>query len=127
MKAYYFPEDYDIWFQKASKGERAFYDQCAALGFIPSHGEAQVIEDRKWRFDFLFDWADLVVEIEGGVFSGGRHTRPVGFSNDCLKYNRVVVEGYVVMRFTTEQVMTGQAQAMLKDFIDNNTDFNLGL
>ena len=63
MKAYYFPDDYDIWSQKASKGERAFYDQSAALGFIPSHGEAQAIEDRKWRFDFLFDWADLIVEI----------------------------------------------------------------
>lgn len=60
--------------------------------------------ERGWRFDFA--WPDKMVaaEIEGGVFSGGRHVRGEGFSEDIEKYNQAVILGWKLLRFTPQQL-----------------------
>jgi very-short-patch-repair endonuclease len=65
--------------------------------------------DRKFRFDFAFPDRKVAVEIEGGTWSGGRHSRGSGFSEDTVKYNAAAVLGWRVFRFTTEQVLGGSA------------------
>ena len=62
--------------------------------------------DRRWRFDFLIkpDELKIAIEVEGGVFSGGRHTRGVGFTSDIIKYNEALLMGFSVLRFTTAQI-----------------------
>ena len=62
--------------------------------------------DRRWRFDFLLLPADLkiAIEVEGGVFTHGRHTRGKGFTNDLIKYNEALLMGYSVLRYTTAQI-----------------------
>lgn len=64
---------------------------------------------RKWRFDFA--WPDLMIaaEIEGGTWSGGRHTRGAGFEKDCVKYNSATAQGWSVYRFTSAMVKSGEA------------------
>lgn len=75
----------------------------------PVEREYRFHEDRKWRFDFAWpDWK-IAVEIEGGTFSGGRHTRGVGFADDCRKYNCAALLGWRLFRFTTGQVKAGYA------------------
>lgn len=61
---------------------------------------------RKWRFDFACEKLMLAIEIEGGVWSKGRHTRPQGYTNDLEKYNNAVLLGWRVLRFTPEQLLT---------------------
>ena len=59
---------------------------------------------RKWRFDFaLVDWK-IAIEVEGGVYAKGRHTRGSGFSQDARKYNAATVLGWRILRYTTAQV-----------------------
>jgi len=53
-------------------------------------------------------------EIEGGVYSGGRHTRGKGYEEDCRKYSEAAVLGWRVIRTTTEMVATGEARALLE-------------
>jgi len=72
---------------------------------------------RRWRSDFyipvyLSGQRGIIVEIEGGAFIGGRHTRGRGFSNDCIKYNEIALRGYILLRGTPEHVRSG---ALLKD------------
>lgn len=62
--------------------------------------EYQFYSERKWRFDFAFVPQKVAVEMEGGVFSGGRHTRGRGYTEDVIKYNQAVVMGWKVLRFT---------------------------
>jgi very-short-patch-repair endonuclease len=55
---------------------------------------------RKWRFDFAHPATKTAIEIEGGVWSGGRHTKPAGFTRDCEKYNAAAAAGWTVFRLT---------------------------
>lgn len=69
---------------------------------------------RKWRFDFAF--ADMVaVEIEGGIWTRGRHTRGSGFIKDCEKYNTAAALGWRVFRFPSGMVEDGSAIQFLID------------
>jgi len=60
--------------------------------------------ERRWRFDFAHVGSKTAIEIEGGIFSRGRHTRGVGFLNDMEKYNKAVELGWVVLRYTPQQM-----------------------
>ena len=71
-------------------------------------------DTRKWRFDFaLPEWL-IAIEVEGGVFTQGRHTRGTGFTNDLLKYNAAVTLGWVVLRYTTGQINMGVIEDIYK-------------
>ena len=65
--------------------------------------------DRKWRADFLITGSKILIEVEGGIWSGGRHTRGKGFIADMEKYNAAAVMGFKVLRFDTQQVKSGLA------------------
>ena len=67
---------------------------------------------RKWRFDFAWPDHMLAVELEGGAWTGGRHTRPSGFVADCDKYNAAALLGWRVLRYTTSHLKNEQAVVM---------------
>ena len=64
---------------------------------------------RKWRADFHLKGKKILVEVEGGIWSNGRHTRGKGYLGDLDKYNAATMMGYQVIRFSTEQVKSGKA------------------
>ncbi|ARG36211.1 DUF559 domain-containing protein [Acinetobacter baumannii] len=64
---------------------------------------------RKWRADFLITGTKILIEVEGGIWSGGRHTRGKGYIGDMEKYNSAAMMGFTVLRFSTEQVKSGMA------------------
>ena len=66
-------------------------------------------QSRKWRADFHLKGRMILIEVEGGIWSGGRHTRGKGYIGDMQKYNAATMLGYQVIRFSTEQVKSGKA------------------
>ena len=72
---------------------------------------------RKWRADFHITGKKLLVEVEGGIWSGGRHTRGKGYLGDMEKYNAATVMGYRVIRFSTEQVKSGLAIEQIEKMV----------
>ena len=64
---------------------------------------------RRWRIDFAWPDHKLAVEIEGAVWSYGRHTRGSGFVKDIEKYNELTLMGWALLRFTPQQVKNGEA------------------
>jgi len=72
---------------------------------------------RKWRADFLISGKKILVEVEGGIWSGGRHTRGKGYLGDMEKYNEAAMMGFTVLRFSTEQVKAGVAIKQIEQLV----------
>ncbi|MGN5619224.1 DUF559 domain-containing protein [Acinetobacter sp. Brlt_5] len=92
----------------ASEGEAKLVQQLKALK-IDFVQEFKFHTSRKWRADFHIKNTKLLIEVEGGIWSGGRHTRGKGYLGDMEKYNTATMMGYQVLRFSTEQVTSGFA------------------
>ena len=72
---------------------------------------------RKWRFDYAIPSALVALEVEGGVWTGGRHINPKGFLNDMEKYNSATLMGWSVYRTTPDDLYTGKTLKLLKTAI----------
>lgn len=57
---------------------------------------------RKWRFDYAFPDQKVAVEVDGAVWTQGRHNRGAGYVADLEKLNTAVSMGWLVLRITTE-------------------------
>lgn len=90
------------------EAEFEFHLRAARLAF-GCLSEFKFHPTRRWRFDFAWPEKKLAVEIEGGVWTGGRHTRGKGFSEDCEKYSEAAVLGWRIIRVTGDQVRSGKA------------------
>lgn len=77
----------------------------AELGdFVP---EYKFHPTRRWRFDFCEVKKKIAVEIEGGVYVNGAHSRGKHFESDAEKYNEATLMGYRVFRFTAGMMERG--------------------
>lgn len=76
---------------------------------------------RKWRFDYAFPEHKIALEVEGGVWTGGRHTSSVGFLNDMEKYNTATLMGWRVFRTTPDDLYRKKTLDLIKNAI--NGDF----
>jgi very-short-patch-repair endonuclease len=77
------------------------------------HEEFYFNPNRRWRFDFAHVETRVAIEIEGGVFTQGRHTRGSGFEDDCEKYNCATAMGWRVFRLTTNLIRKDQVAAIV--------------
>lgn len=102
-----------------SEGEELFLRQCIDIGLPQPEREHVFLKGRRFRFDFAWIDIRLGMEVEGGVFSGGRHTRGVGYGKDLEKYNLAAMHGWTVYRFTTQDVKAGIAVNFMEIIINN--------
>lgn len=79
--------------------------------------------ERRWRFDYAIPQYKIALEVEGGVWTQGRHTRPQGFLGDIEKYNTATLMGWRVFRITPTDLYRTATVNLLKTAI--NTPFLL--
>ena len=99
-----------------SEGESLLSLQLKALK-IAFEREFKFCQDRKWRADFHMVGKMILIEVEGGIWSNGRHTRAKGNLGDMEKYNSATALGYQVIRFSTEQVKSGLAIQQIEKMV----------
>ncbi len=76
------------------------------------------IPNRKFRADFFLKKYNTLIEIEGGIWNQGRHTRGFGYANDVRKYNDYILAGYKLIRFTSDDFMAiTKYEYYIKDYI----------
>jgi len=124
--------------------EARFAIMWRSLGGPRLQEEVLFAPPRKWRFDFAIEQGTfyavdgpvppgklipgivvpnmrviqnavkIAIEIEGGIWSGGRHTRGKGFESDVEKYNTATLLGWRVFRLTGSML----TERHLKPIID---------
>lgn len=78
---------------------------------------------RKWRFDYAIPEHKIALEVEGGVWTGGRHTSPKGFLGDIEKYNTATLMGWRLFRVTPDDLYKTATLNLIKTAISG--DFTL--
>jgi len=77
---------------------------------------------RKWRFDLAWPSLLIAVEVEGGIWVGGRHVRGEGYEADCEKYNEAQMAGWMVLRFTPNMLRNGKASKTIEKVLRRAVD-----
>lgn len=62
---------------------------------------------RRWRADHANETIRTLIEVDGGVWTGGRHSRGKGQEADNEKLNTAAVYGWFVLRYSTQQFASG--------------------
>lgn len=94
--------------------EAALLAQIAAAGLPAPVREAHFALPRQWRFDFAWPDQRIALEIEGGIYRGGRHSSVTGLKSDMEKYNEAALRGWTVYRVHGDMVRDGRALDLLR-------------
>lgn len=92
---------------------------CKEYNIAFPEAEYKFLPNRKFRFDFCWPDKMLAVEVEGGVWIGGRHTRGSGFVKDMEKYNLATCAGWRILRFTPQELRESQTYCMIEECLEN--------
>jgi very-short-patch-repair endonuclease len=88
---------------------------------IPFLREVALWEGRRFRADFVIPTSPrIVIEVEGGAWVVGRHTRGAGFEADCEKQALAVIAGHRYLRVTSAQVEDGRAFGWIRQLMGFN-------
>ena len=77
--------------------------------------ELRAIEGRRFRVDFCWPDSMLAVEVQGGIWTRGRHARPMGIVKDYEKFNLLILGGWRVLLLTSLDVQSGKGLEMILD------------
>lgn len=103
-----------VWAREASAAKRSALEdrlaqQIHAHGLPTPDREYAFHPSRRWRFDFAWPQHMVAVEVEGGIWTRGRHTRGAGFEADAEKTNAATALGWRVYRYTPTHIRSGCA------------------
>jgi very-short-patch-repair endonuclease len=116
-----------IGFSEQSQHERLFDCQVRALKLPQPVYEFRFMPPRRFRFDFAWPDNKVAVEVEGGIWNGGRHVRGNGYENDCKKYSEAAILGWKVIRATGKMIKDGTAIELLKRALNNELSMKQGV
>lgn len=106
--------------RELEKRER-FYSLLDRAGIPRPQAEYRFHPTRRWRMDYAWPDEKVFIEVEGGVWTGGRHTRAKGFLNDIEKYNTAISMGWRGPLRTTPSGLTApEFIALIKETVGEN-------
>ena len=76
------------------------------------------VPGRQYRFDRC--WLDrrVAVEVQGGIWSGGRHARGSGIAAECVKLSIAAALGWRVLPVTRDMIESGQAVDLIRQALE---------
>ena len=101
-----------------SELEEALDWHIRVCGLPAPEREYQAIPGRKHRFDFAWPSFKLLLDVQGGIFNGGKHGRGTGILKDQEKLKLSTIEGWHVMHISNRHITQGQAIHWLRQFFE---------
>lgn len=71
-------------------------------------------DTRLWRFDYAWPSRRVALEVEGAVWTNGRHSRGSGKVKDMEKYSEAACLGWRLLYVTPDKLCTTQTSLMIK-------------
>jgi hypothetical protein len=68
--------------------------------------ELQFHSERKWRFDFAWIEYRVGLEVQGGLFIAGRHSRGAGIAKDMEKFSEAAALGWRILYCQPQDLCT---------------------
>lgn len=92
--------------------------QCELAG-MRLEPEFRFHPERKFRADWKVNGHMVLVEYEGGLYSGGKrgHSSIAGIQRDIEKANLAQILGYIVIRVAPMHVVSGEALSWIEEAI----------
>lgn len=90
------------------------HEQIALAKLPTPEREVRFHPVRRFRFDLAWPERKLAVEIDGAIWTQGRHARGKGIESDAVKYSEAAIAGWRVMRVTTGMVADGSALSLVE-------------
>ena len=87
--------------------EAEFALQLRAHGVTGWTREFQAIPTRRFRLDFAWPDQKVGVELDGGTWSNGRHSRGKGYDSDCEKLALLQLAGWTIFKATATHLKDG--------------------
>ena len=99
---------------KKSELEATLAFQIRVAGLPRPIQQFTPIPGRKLAFDFGFpDWR-LLVEVQGGIWTSGKHGRGSGIIKDQDKLNLAVLNQFFTLQFSVNQIEDGSALMVIR-------------
>jgi hypothetical protein len=76
-------------------------------------GQHPVVTGRQFRFDRAWPEHMVAVEVQGGVWTNGAHSRGSGVQRDCLKLSMAAAVGWRCLPITREMIESGEAVRLI--------------
>ncbi len=77
---------------------KIFSAACKARGIPEPVPEYRFHKVRKWRFDYAWPEYRVALEVDGGIWTGGKHGRGAGIAKDHEKANYAAAMGWLLIR-----------------------------
>lgn len=87
---------------------------CQGAGIPRAQTEFTFHPTRKWRFDYAWPEFRLALEVEGGAWTNGRHTRGSGFVRDLEKYSEAAALGWRIIRVVPDDLFTAKTFSLVR-------------
>jgi hypothetical protein len=75
---------------------------------------------RRYRFDLAWPDQMVAVEVQGGIWSGGRHARGSGIAAECQKFSLAAAMGWRVLPVTREMIEDGIAVELIRRALERS-------
>ena len=98
--------------------EELFAFQLDALGLTGYLREYQAVKGRKFRWDFCYECARLLIEVNGSTFTKGGHSTGTGIRRDYEKSNLAQLAGWRCLMFDGEMVRSGEAVEIVRKALE---------
>jgi hypothetical protein len=101
-----------------SELEMKLFTRLRHAGLPLGIGQHRFVPGRQYRFDRCWTEQMVAAEVQGGIWTGGRHARGSGIAAECVKLSIAAALGWRVLPLTDEMIESGQAVELIRQALE---------
>ena len=76
--------------------------------------EFRFCEGRRWRFDYAWPFVKVALEVQGGIWTAGRHVRGKALLKEWEKLNTAAAMGWRILYFQPKDLRSPATIGMIR-------------